>query len=292
MRVKRFNLWNVPFYFPFIIVTSCLGALSPYSLHPDLDPYLAGAGVASRGYAEWVDRVRNRDTTDFRSLDRNAINPLDRWAIGYYSRPLDMASTLITAGEFAVPILINAWDIKAGKEARYGVLTDFIIYSEVYCFSSSLAIYAKAFKVHPRPLAFTPNAPESERRTGDARSSFFSAHTTSAFASAVFTGYTFQLKHPNSPLAPWVWGGMLGAATSVGALRIYSGKHFPSDVLMGAVVGSLFGYGIPRLHLDKVSKEINKENSGAIRGPGWRMGLAIGLSPELDSPMPIISVRF
>gem|GEM_PF-6713488 len=33
--------------------------------------------------------------------------------------------------------------------------------------------------------------------------------------------YTFQLKHPDSPLVPWVWGGMLGTAATVGALRIF-----------------------------------------------------------------------
>jgi membrane-associated phospholipid phosphatase len=267
-------------------------AVSPYSLHSDLDYSLVGTAAALRGYAEWVDHVRYRDTTDFRSLERNDVNPFDRWAIGFYSKSLDRASTVLTAAEFGVPILINAWDIKSGKEARYGILTDFILYAEVYLFSSSLAIYAKGLEIHPRPLAFTSNAPESERRSGDARSSFFSAHTTSAFASAVFTGYTFQLKHPGTPLVPWVWGGMLGAASTVGALRIYSGKHFPSDVLMGAAVGTLFGYGIPRLHLNKVSKEINKENSGESGRGVWRMDFALAVTPNLESPMPLLCLHF
>lgn len=253
-----------------------MGALSPYSLHPGVDYPLASSGVALRGVAEWIDAFRYRDSTDFASLSPDEVAPFDRWAIGYYSRPLDRLSTLLTAAEFTVPVAINAWDIASGKEARYGVLTDLIIYSEVYCFSSSLAIYAKALRWHPRPLAFTDNAPDAERRSGDAGSSFFSAHTTSAFASAVFTAYTFQLKHPDSPLVPWVWGGMLGTATAVGALRIYSGKHFPSDVLMGAAVGGLCGYVIPRLHLNPVAKTINEISPGA---PGaarrWELHLAL-----------------
>jgi membrane-associated phospholipid phosphatase len=274
-----------------LLCARSFGALSPYSLQPGFDYSFAGAGLALRGYAEWVDHVRYRDTTEFRTLDRRDIPAFDRWAIGYYSPRLDEASTVLTALEFAVPVAVNLWDMKTGQEARYGIVTDLVIYSEVYCYSSSLAIYAKALTIHARPLAFTPAAPQSERAAGDARSSFFSAHTTSAFASAVFTSYTFQLKHPDSPLVPWVWGGMLTAASTVGALRIFSGKHFPSDVLAGAIVGSALGYGIPRYHLNKVAKEINKEESrtGAAH---WRLEPALVRASSGDLPMPGLALRF
>jgi membrane-associated phospholipid phosphatase len=236
-------------------------AVSPYSLHLQLDFPLALGGAALRGVAEGVDRLRYRDSTDYAQLTRAELGPYDRWAIGYYSRPADLWSTALTAAELAVPVALDGWDMAAGKEARLGVITDLIIYSEVYFYSSSLAVFAKSLHWHPRPLAFTSRAPAAARKSSDAGSSFFSAHTTSAFASAVFTGYTFQLKHPDSPFVPWLWGGMLGAASTVGALRIYSGKHFPSDVAVGAAVGSLAGYGIPRLHLNPVAKDINKESS-------------------------------
>lgn len=38
-----------------------------------------------------------------------------------------------------------------------------------------------------------------------------------------------------------IWEGALGTTTTVGALRVASGKHFPSDVLDGATVGSVVG---------------------------------------------------
>jgi membrane-associated phospholipid phosphatase len=41
----------------------------------------------------------------------------------------------------------------------------------------------------------------------------------------------------------------LGTAAAVGGLRIAAGKHFPTDILAGAAVGSLVGYLVPRLHL-------------------------------------------
>lgn len=225
-------------------------------------------------------------------MDQHEIPVFDRWDFGYYSKPLSTVSTVLAGLEFAVPVVINARDIRSGKERPYGILTDFIIYTEVYCFSSSLAIYGKALEVHPRPLAFTMNAPESERRKGDAGSSFFSAHTTSAFASAVFTGYTFQLKHPESPLVPWVWGSMLATATTVGALRVASGKHFPSDLIVGAAVGSLFGYGIPRLHLNHLAKEINKDRSKEQKRSQWRIDPEVFFTSTSETPTPGLCIRF
>lgn len=262
-------------------LAACAGAaVSPYSLHPHLDYPLLLSGAALRGAAEGVDRLRYRDSTDYARLSRGEVGPYDRWAIGYYSRSLDRWSTALTAAELAVPVALDAGEMLAGTEARFGVVTDLIIYSEVYLYSSSLAVFAKALRWHPRPLAFTPHAPEPERRASDAGSSFFSAHTTSAFASAVFTGYTFQLKHPDSPWVPWVWTGMAGAAATVGVLRIASGKHFPSDVAAGALVGGLAGYGIPRLHVNPAAKAIDKATSSAEKEPAVRFALAPVLLPE------------
>jgi hypothetical protein len=40
----------------------------------------------------------------------------------------------------------------------------------------------------------------------------------------------------------WAGAGALGAAT--GVLRIRAGQHFPTDVLVGAAVGTAFGIGL------------------------------------------------
>ena len=42
-------------------------------------------------------------------------------------------------------------------------------------------------------------------------------------------------------------GAALAPAT-VGFLRVKGGKHFPTDVLTGLVVGAATGYLVPRLH--------------------------------------------
>jgi membrane-associated phospholipid phosphatase len=37
-------------------------------------------------------------------------------------------------------------------------------------------------------------------------------------------------------------------ASVTGYLRYYSGKHYPTDIIAGAIIGSITGWGIPALH--------------------------------------------
>ena len=61
--------------------------------------------------------------------------------------------------------------------------------------------------------------------------SFPSGHTTAAFAAGVVWFRAL----------PWRWGRIaaLTAAVLMGLSRLYVGVHFPTDVLMGALVGTL-----------------------------------------------------
>ncbi len=63
--------------------------------------------------------------------------------------------------------------------------------------------------------------------------SFPSGHTSAAFAAALAWWHTLPRK--------WGWVG-LGAAGLMGLSRLYVGVHFPTDVLCGALVGTLCGY--------------------------------------------------
>jgi len=49
-------------------------------------------------------------------------------------------------------------------------------------------------------------------------------------------------------------------ASTVGYLRYEAGVHFPTDILIGAIVGSAIGYAIPYLH------RAGKENVSVTTG--------------------------
>jgi len=73
--------------------------------------------------------------------------------------------------------------------------------------------------------------------------SFFSGHATLAFALATSAGTVASMRHHR--LAPVMWAAGLLLATTGGYLRIAADRHYATDVIAGAVVGSAIGFGVP-----------------------------------------------
>jgi membrane-associated phospholipid phosphatase len=75
--------------------------------------------------------------------------------------------------------------------------------------------------------------------------SFFSGHTSFAFAAATSAGMVARQRGSRYETA--IWAGGLTIASLVGYLRIAGDKHYASDVLVGAAVGSATGLLVPML---------------------------------------------
>lgn len=83
---------------------------------------------------------------------------------------------------------------------------------------------------------YVKNSAARPRPDGSDTKSFFSGHT-----SAAFTGAAYICGTENSQKC----GLALGIASSTGYLRIAGKRHWATDVLTGAAIGSLFGYSTP-----------------------------------------------
>lgn len=98
-----------------------------------------------------------------------------------------------------------------------------------------------------RERPFVHAMPEADKgktsRPNDNNVSFFSGHTTLTFALATAAG-TVSSMHKR-PYAPLVWGTGLSLAAGTGYLRIAADKHYATDVLVGMIVGSAVGVGLP-----------------------------------------------
>jgi membrane-associated phospholipid phosphatase len=92
------------------------------------------------------------------------------------------------------------------------------------------------------------NAPLDERQNPYGALSFFSGHSTTAFAAAVVLHRTLARRHPGSAAPNLLLASTLAVAGLVAAGRVASGNHFPTDVTVGAVVGSSMGVLVPALH--------------------------------------------
>lgn len=96
--------------------------------------------------------------------------------------------------------------------------------------------------------------------------SFFSQHTSTAFSMAAASGMVASLR--GSPAAPaiWVTGGLFAFAT--GYFRIAADKHYLSDVLTGALVGSALGVAMPWLLHRRGAPIPVSVTASAVRGGG------------------------
>ena len=72
------------------------------------------------------------------------------------------------------------------------------------------------------------------------------------FFAKVFSDY-----YPESKYRKWVWGASIAGTTAGAYFRAKSGKHFPTDVIIGSAVGGAFGYFIPHFHKKRDGKALS-----------------------------------
>jgi membrane-associated phospholipid phosphatase len=219
-------------------------ALTPFTLTKKNDIPLLCVGTAFSGAAFLLERsLAPLRQEEIDGLVRSDLNPFDRHASYHYSKTIDNISDILVNSVLAAPLCLLT-----DRDIRRTAAGFSLMYTEVIAFSYALPSLGKALFKRPRPFVFNPKAPADEKLLADARASFFSRHTTFAFASACFMSTVYGSYHPGSKGTPFIWAGSLCAASAVGYLRFEAGAHFPTDVLTGALVGSLIGCGIPFLH--------------------------------------------
>lgn len=191
-------------------------------------------------------------------LHRGDLLPLDRWNAGTWNPRAAVASDILVWSVGGAMLYADLW--QAGREPSGEAdapmnqrlrpfLEDALILSQAYLWNSAVNLHVRAERVHPRPFVYGSRAPEADRRKGEAAGAFYSGHASAAFLGAVYLSTVYPLRHPEFEHRGWLWAGSLTAATVTSGLRVAAGKHFPSDVLAGAAMGSLVALGFVQLHL-------------------------------------------
>jgi membrane-associated phospholipid phosphatase len=174
-----------------------------------------------------------------RSWESELFGGLDRRLRGRYSRRAAKISDAALALTIATPLLEQLGrdvDGRAGERA--------MIYGETFGLNL-LATSAVKYSVgRPRPYSYG----EGDHRDEDSYLSFYSGHASIAFSSAVAGSTLFANDSGSTGKSAAVWMINLTLASATANMRIRAGKHFYSDVLVGALVGSAIGFGVPALH--------------------------------------------
>lgn len=241
------------------------------------DVPLATGATAAAVFGQY--RLATMDSSDG-SFERKDLLPWDRPFAGTWHPAAARASDWMSVtGTFPLVLGVLAWsndDISGGDFA-----TEALMLYEVLALQSGVNLMVRSLRVWPRPFMLGEKG-GSERSEGQAAGSFYSGHASAAFSIAVFSGVWFDETHPGSSWSPWVWSGGLGLAALTAGLRVAAGKHYPTDIVVGAAMGSLIGWAVPALHRTSASPDRRKsmDNTSKLQPSGWLRWHGLEVAPN------------
>jgi membrane-associated phospholipid phosphatase len=184
--------------------------------------------------------------------------------------------------------------LSIGAAANDGVIgeapVDVLLMTQATILAADLNQLVKFVFVRERPFVhYLPRATGGVRALTDSPSddnlSFYSGHTSLAFAIAASSGTISVMR--GYRLAPLVLGVGLLSAASVGYLRIAADKHYFSDVMVGAVVGSAVGALVPLIFHRASGNVVDPTTSS---GSGLTQQPLVPFAPIGSTPLMIDGV--
>ena len=181
------------------------------------------------------------------------IPDIDYFFMQDYSKPLHIVGTGTMILGMMTPAVLA---ILPSSEW----LTAATMYAETVLIANGMKEWIKLFVYRARPYMYFDGYPQNKVDEGDWNCSFPSGHTTMAFAGAAFTTMVYCQYYPDSKWKYAVSGTAFGIAALTGALRIASGNHFFTDVITGAVIGTVCGLTVPYLHSKHFYSKFEKKS--------------------------------
>ncbi|MBL8000789.1 MAG: phosphatase PAP2 family protein [Flavobacteriales bacterium] len=211
-----------------------------HTLKPGREAVTVGLGVSLHGTA-WL--LNERPFTPPLTLNASAVPPIDRIALDRWDPQAHTASNvlfLLTAGGGLALGIAN----QHGQDP----LLPAAITLESVLLTSGLTDVVKELVHRPRPYAYGTLAPADVRASDEAYLSFWSGHTANTSALTFSTAMLVQRSDASPGLKTGTWIGAAALPAVMGLLRVKAGRHFPTDVLTGYVVGAAVGILVPYFH--------------------------------------------
>lgn len=159
-----------------------------------------------------------------------------------------------------------------------------LVLGESVAISLAATSVAKVLVARPRPYVYNDDERALRRRDRagrDAYRSWFSGHAAMSFAAVAASGALYADNPDHTPRErALLWGTGLTLATATANLRVRAGRHFYSDVVIGAVVGGTIGTVVPALHTGELHApsgvEVAAMSGGLVLGAVVSQLLPVG----------------
>jgi membrane-associated phospholipid phosphatase len=222
------------------------------SLVPDSVSVAGGALLAAASLGLHV-------STEATPVTPDEVNGFDRMAMFGYSEGLDKASDFVQYAAVALPLAL-ALGVSQDQAFAAGV-----IYFEVLTRAFFAKNMVKVLAPRVRPWAYSPSGTQSIPADLERNDSLPSGHATMAFAAAAFGVTVAAMELPSG--SPWLVpfaAAEVSLAVLTASLRVFSGMHFMTDVIVGAALGTAIGVALPLIHSSWTGGSIGK-SAPAIR---------------------------
>lgn len=226
---------------------------SMYEVNPWISGSIALVGLWTNNSA--LERLRNAplipeerlnrlDEQDLISLDRVALRQdPSKPAIDKAQKTSDL---LLYSGALS-PVLLFI-----NPSVRQEWLDISLMYLESQALASNFYSWGPlgpTFAERIRPAAYYTDLPLEARWAGNNRNSLYSGHVSSTATGWFFTARVFNDLHPELGGKKFLIYGLASIPVIfVGINRVKALRHFPTDTIIGGVIGAAVGILIPAIH--------------------------------------------
>lgn len=239
---RAISFFSLSFLFSFNISFSQGLSDEPFNIDTDKEIIISGTGAVIGAAA--IIAMTNNDQltlTEISLLNPLDVNKFDRIAIGPYKS--DVLGDALFYSSFMFPLTFLAYD---KTKEDFGTVA--LMYGEAVLINASLNALVKALTLRDRPFVYDANSLLEPKLDVDARYSFYSGHTSMTAVNTFYTAkvYSAYLSNETTKTLIWTAAALIPAIT--GFSRVNTHNHFPTDIIVGYIVGAAIGYLVPEIH--------------------------------------------